>query len=294
MRKKSFLGILVVFVLGLTGCASMPKLEETSLEFRPVLGKWVRADNSNYVLVIKKVEQNGNMNAVYHNRGRDISRVYVDEAKAEIDGSTIKLFVKLVDLPHYPGSYYSLIYDKKNDRLTGRYFHALSGNFMRVMFEKSGKPSKASSLIQPTPLPETLNIVPPGSDVPAEIAAFSGIWEGIWNNGRSATIAIEEINPPEVIAIYSWGFMNWRHGEAGWARYMARVEKNSIIIERDARRKITATLLENGEMRAVYKKRSEILIGIFKKKIQYEKSEVRTTENSISYVSKREFQPNCL
>ncbi len=42
-------------------------------------------------------------------------------------------------------------------------------------------------------------------DIIARTANFSGIWEGTWINGRGVIIAIERINPQEVVAIYSWG-----------------------------------------------------------------------------------------
>ena len=44
------------------------------------------------------------------------------------------------------------------------------------------------------PLPSTLNIVPPSSDIPAEIASFSGVWEGRWNGWNDTILVVERID----------------------------------------------------------------------------------------------------
>ncbi|MDO8283308.1 MAG: hypothetical protein Q7U10_11930 [Thermodesulfovibrionia bacterium] len=56
-----------------------------------------------------------------------------------------------------------------------------------------------------TPLPETINIVPPSSDVPPEVAAFSGAWQGIFFGALNVTFVVEEINTQSANVIYSWG-----------------------------------------------------------------------------------------
>ncbi len=68
-------------------------------------------------------------------------------------------------------------------------------------------------------LPPNLKIVPPGAGVPPAVAQLSGIWEGAWDytappgggsrkvfamdiTGRGVKIAIVEITPPKVEALY--------------------------------------------------------------------------------------------
>lgn len=55
------------------------------------------------------------------------------------------------------------------------------------------------------PLPSTFNIVPPSSDIPAEIAAFSGVWEGRWNGWNDTILVVERIDneTAEVILSFS-------------------------------------------------------------------------------------------
>ncbi len=63
------------------------------------------------------------------------------------------------------------------------------------------------------PLPTTLNIVPPSSDVPPEIAAFSGIWEGKWSKEQDTILVIEKIDTQKADVIISLGrFTIWSVG----------------------------------------------------------------------------------
>ncbi len=55
------------------------------------------------------------------------------------------------------------------------------------------------------PLPSTLNIVPPSPDVPHEIAAFSGIWEGQWWGFQDAILVVEKIDVNKAEILYSIG-----------------------------------------------------------------------------------------
>jgi hypothetical protein len=54
------------------------------------------------------------------------------------------------------------------------------------------------------PLPSTLNIVPPLPDVPAEIAAFSGIWDGKWNGWNDTILVVENIDTEKAEVILSF------------------------------------------------------------------------------------------
>ena len=63
------------------------------------------------------------------------------------------------------------------------------------------------------PLPDDIRIVPPGSEVPREQAAFSGKWFGIWggvdvkHGSREHILIVERITTeaPAVVAIFAWG-----------------------------------------------------------------------------------------
>lgn len=64
--------------------------------------------------------------------------------------------------------------------------------------------------ISSAPLPATLNIVHPSPDIPPEIAAFSGIWEGQWideqyRHGPDTILVVEKIDTNEAEVIISFG-----------------------------------------------------------------------------------------
>jgi hypothetical protein len=80
----------------------------------------------------------------------------------------------------------------------------------------------AVAQVNEPPLPPNLKIVPPAAGVSPKLAQLSGIWEGAWEYrapagggtrklfpmdvmGRGVKIAVVEINPPKVEAIYSSG-----------------------------------------------------------------------------------------
>ena len=55
------------------------------------------------------------------------------------------------------------------------------------------------------PLPDDITIGAPAKDVPKDIAAFSGVWEGKWAyTGANAALVVEEINSkdPKTLRLY--------------------------------------------------------------------------------------------
>ena len=44
------------------------------------------------------------------------------------------------------------------------------------------------------PLPRDIGIVPPPSDLPPAVAAFSGRWEGVWEGELESILIVEEID----------------------------------------------------------------------------------------------------
>lgn len=120
-----------------------------------------------------------------------------------------------------------------------------------------------------TPLPEpgiasAVKIIPPGLDVPPQIAVYSGAWEGMWGNGRNVTIIIEHIKLPEVIAIYSYGPLPQYNSEGGWSRVIGRVEGNSIVLQWSGR---TVTLtMAGGNANVEYRRGGEVLRTTLRKK----------------------------
>ena len=86
-----------------------------------------------------------------------------------------------------------------------------------------------------------VKIESPGAAVPARVANFSGIWDGVWSGaatsrgyqpkkgGREVTIAIEKIEPPRVTAVYAWGAYEDRKG--GWRRLTGGISGDHLVLE---------------------------------------------------------------
>ncbi len=97
-------------------------------DFQKLKGKWQRPDGG-YVVEVKSVDDNGRMDASYHNP----QPINVSKAEASQDGATIKVFIELRDV-NYPGSTYDLTYDPQTDQLKGIYFQAALQQRYEVVF----------------------------------------------------------------------------------------------------------------------------------------------------------------
>ena len=66
--------------------------------------------------------------------------------------------------------------------------------------------AEASAARPPVPpLPENIIVVPPGADVPDEVAAFSGTWVGQWAQSVDHVLVVTKIEGRKVTFIYSVG-----------------------------------------------------------------------------------------
>jgi hypothetical protein len=83
------------------------------------------------------------------------------------------------------------------------------------------------------PLPDDITIVAPAEDVPKDIAAFSGVWEGIWVWNRSkGVLIVEEINSKEAKVIISRGKGQGIYTQPGnYERYKAIVTPENLKLE---------------------------------------------------------------
>lgn len=79
----------------------------------------------------------------------------------------------------------------------------------------------------PPPLPATLNIQTPSPDTPLELAAFVGIWEGVWSNIQDTIIVIEELDNQKAELIYSVG--DFAKSVGNYHYYTAAVLPGPII-----------------------------------------------------------------
>jgi hypothetical protein len=122
----------------------------------------------------------------------------------------------------------------------------------------------AVAQVNEPPLPPDLKIIPPGAGVSPRLGQLSGIWEGTWDYkappggggrlrlfpmdlmGRGVKIAIVEIKPPKVQAVYAFSGSPQKPGN--WFRIKdASISGDSIVLSwgQPGRRK-TVTLNPSG------------------------------------------------
>ena len=77
--------------------------------------------------------------------------------------------------------------------------------------------------IAQVPLPEVINIVAPGPDVPPEIAAFSGRWKGDWDKVVDYILIVEQITQTEARVISAWGDGPEWKTKKGYRKFRAKV-----------------------------------------------------------------------
>lgn len=106
------------------------KAEPVLVEFETLKGKWVRPDGG-YVIEIRKLLPDNALEVGYFNP----NPIHVGQAKLYKERGFTKVFVELQDV-NYPGSTYTLIYDKENNLLRGTYYQATQQEEYQIYFER--------------------------------------------------------------------------------------------------------------------------------------------------------------
>lgn len=140
LTKAIILRIAAVFTLLFFSFAnfSIPTAAYAKNEKKPLgktdiqklSGKWLRPDGG-YVLELKNISENGQMNASYFNPNP--IKVFSSEWKL-VEGK-LKVIIELRDI-NYPGSKYTLQYDPASDSLKGIYFQAVEKEEYEIEFAR--------------------------------------------------------------------------------------------------------------------------------------------------------------
>ena len=125
-RRKFFIAISVVAVVAIAAAVTL--LRGANGGFNALNGRWLRPDGG-YVLEIRSVDAGGKIDAVYLNP----KPINIAKADATRDGSRVTVFVEL-RAANYPGSTYTLTYDREDDQLQGIYFQAVQRQSFNVYF----------------------------------------------------------------------------------------------------------------------------------------------------------------
>ncbi|MDZ7612494.1 MAG: hypothetical protein U5K51_01290 [Flavobacteriaceae bacterium] len=107
------------------------KVEATTIADPQVLaGQWERTDGG-YRLVLEEIKPDGAMKASYFNP----NSIHVHQANWKMENQQLFVFVELRDT-NYPGSTYTLTYNKDNDLFSGIYFQAAMNQSYEIEFQR--------------------------------------------------------------------------------------------------------------------------------------------------------------
>jgi putative tryptophan/tyrosine transport system substrate-binding protein len=73
------------------------------------------------------------------------------------------------------------------------------------------------------PGPPEVMMTPPAADLPPELAAYSGTWEGAWGNVLKSRLIVEKIDAESARVVYAWADHPQGRFKGGWARVRAQV-----------------------------------------------------------------------
>src|SRR5919199_4799334 len=73
------------------------------------------------------------------------------------------------------------------------------------------------------PGPPEVTITPPAADLPPELAAYSGTWEGAWDNVLKSRLVVEHIDAEAARVVYAWADHPQGRFKGGWTRVKAKV-----------------------------------------------------------------------
>jgi hypothetical protein len=125
-RRWPLIAVTVLAAVGIVSAIVLLQGERPG--FERLIGRWLRLDGG-YILELRAVHPSGKIDALYLNP-RPIN---IAKAEATRDDSKLNVLVEL-RAPNYPGSTYTLVYDREQDQLQGTYFQAALRQSFDVYF----------------------------------------------------------------------------------------------------------------------------------------------------------------
>lgn len=93
------------------------------------------------------------------------------------------------------------------------------------------EPTSTESL-EPATIPPSTEIKEPAATVPAEYAAFSGLWSGKWGGVLDSKLAVHTVQPDgRVAAIYAWGDHPDGRFQAGSVATIGQIDGGVLKLE---------------------------------------------------------------
>jgi len=102
----------------------------TTADPQALAGQWERTDGG-YRIVMEDIKPDGTIKASYFNP----NSINVYQANWKLENQQLLVFIELRDT-NYPGSTYTLTYNKENDLLAGIYFQAAMNQSYEIEFQR--------------------------------------------------------------------------------------------------------------------------------------------------------------
>jgi hypothetical protein len=123
--------------------------------------------------------------------------------------------------------------DRQSMKVTRRSSgYALDTTFRKVAEKPVAAPAAAAAAVATAaiPGPTDIKIVPPAPGLAPDLAAFSGIWEGAWDDSQvPARLIVERIETDSARVVYGWADSPKGSVKAGWTRRSAKVLPDAKI-----------------------------------------------------------------
>jgi uncharacterized caspase-like protein len=73
------------------------------------------------------------------------------------------------------------------------------------------------------PWPPEVRLIPPSEELPPEVGALAGIWEGAWDGILKSRLAVEQVEGQSARVVYAWAEHPSGRFKGGWVRVQATV-----------------------------------------------------------------------
>lgn len=126
--------------------------------------------------------------------------------------------------------------------------------------------SGPNSGLRPATLPPATTVSAPDASVPAEFAAFSGIWQGTWGASLDGKLAVTSVGADGATdVVYAWGENPGRF-DPGFLETQGKIDNGVLTLATFGNgAKVTYAMSEDGSLSGKYLLNGRTTSGIFRK-----------------------------
>jgi hypothetical protein len=117
-------------------------------------------------------------------------------------------------------------------------------------------------------LPDNVRVQAPASTVPQNAAAFSGMWQGVWDGELPHVLVVEEVTSDGASVIYAWGDSTAWDRQAGYWRVKGTISDNVLVVKLERPATVTYRMQSNGTLDASYEWSGAIARATMRKVVQ--------------------------